>query len=184
MAIDIFDINGALRDWDWLVANYGDVRIQSPGDEPCYRVVELREKHDESAFIVQVRMADGVPQQGVDVVFYWDSADLLPDAGWLEQGVIGPTNENGDVGFGMGPGAYYSPPEQGPHKTWISGEGVSEMVEGIGMIAATNHNHFNVVYQWVEDEPEPEPEPEDLSAIVEVLERIAVALEKVAGLFA
>ena len=168
--VRVFDAEGKEKDWAWLVENYGPMTIQSPGDFPCYRVVELREKFDDSAFVAQVRAENGVPMQGVDVVFYWDTADPLPDCGWLKQGVKGPTNENGDVGFGMGPGAYYTPPKQGPHKAWICGEGKSEMLEGIGMIAGTNHNHIDAAWQWVEDtpssssssspSPSPSPSPE------------------------
>jgi hypothetical protein len=180
MTFKIYDVKGDLQDTDWLEEHYGPMTIQSPGERTCYRVVELREKHEDSAFIAQVRDSAGERQQGVDVVFYWDSADRLDGAGWLEQGVTGPTNENGDVGFGMGPGAYYTPPKQGPHKAWISGEGASEMLEGIGMIAATNHNHIDAVWQWIEGEPEPEPEPEvDWSDVMEELKAIRAAVEQI-----
>lgn len=182
VTIKIYDFQGHVRDRDWLEEHYGPMTIQSPGDGSYYRVVELREKHADSAFIAQVRDSAGERRQGVDVVFYWDSADPLDGAGWLEQGVTGPTNENGDVGFGMGPGAYYTPPKQGPHKAWISGDGASEMLEGIGMIAATNHNHIDAVWQWVEGEPEPEPEPEvGLAEVLEELKAIRAAVEEIAA---
>ena len=182
MTVKIYDVQGNVQSWAWLEEHYGPITIQSPGDGSCYRVVELREKHEDSAFIAQVRNSAGEPLQGVEVVFYWDSAGSLHGAGWLEQGVSGPTNGNGDVGFGMGPGAYYTPPKQGPHKAWISGEGASEMLEGIGMIAATNHNHINAAWQWVEGEPEPEPEPEvDLAEVLEELKAIHAALDKIAA---
>jgi hypothetical protein len=178
MTFKIYDVNGNVQSMDWLEEHYGPITVQSPAEGPCYRVVELREKHEESAFIAQVRNSAGEPRQGVDVVFYWDSADPLSGVGWLEQGVTGPTNENGDVGFGMGPGAYYTPPKQGPHKAWISAEGASEMLEGIGMIAATNHNHINAVWQWVDGEPEPEPEV-DWSDVMDELKAIRAAVDKI-----
>jgi hypothetical protein len=182
MKFKIYDVEGNLQGRDWLEEHYGLMTIQSPGDGPCYRVVELRERYADSAFIAQVRNSAGEPQQGVHVIFYWDSADSLPGVGWLEKGVAGLTNQNGDVGFGMGPGAYHTPPKQGPHKAWVSGQGASEMLEGIGMIAATNHNHINAVWQWAEDEPEPDPEPEvDLAEVLEELKAIRAAVEKIAA---
>jgi hypothetical protein len=183
--VKVFDINGQQQDWDWLVANYGDIQIQKPNADSYFKVTELREKYGDSAFVVKVLREDGTPKTGKTVLFYWPDAPDAPGSGWLEQGVGGTTNENGDVGFGMGPGAYYTPPAGGPHKSWLFGENVSEMVEGIGMIAATDHHHIDVTFQWVEgEEPEPEPEDDDLTRLADAAERIAAALEKVAGVFA
>ena len=177
MDVKVFDKDGTERDWAWLVANYGAIAIQTPDADAYYKVVEIREKHDDSAFIVKVLGRNGIPQPDIPVVFYWPDAPVLEDAGWLGRGVEGPTNENGDVGFGMGPGAYYTPPEQGPHKAWIKGSGYSEMFEGAGMVMGTNHNHVDITLQWIENGEEPEPEPEgdiaaQLARIGDILERI------------
>jgi uncharacterized repeat protein (TIGR02543 family) len=59
------------------------------------------------------------------------------------------TNDMGDVGYGMGGGAYYFPPEKGPH--WIDAGGVR--VDGLGMLGGTNHDHVDVVL--IEGELEP-----------------------------
>ena len=178
--VRVVDVTGAERDWDWLVATYGDIQIQQPDADAYYKIVEIREKHDDSTFIVKVLNADGSPRVGKGVIFYWDEADPAPGSGWLEQGVRGDTNENGEVGFGMGTGAYYLPPAGGPHKAWLFGENVSEMVEGIGMLVNTNHDHVDVTYQWVEDGEDPEtPIDPDLEAVVAQLTRIADSLENI-----
>ena len=182
MDLQIFDKDGNLQDWDWLTANYGDIRIQKPDAESYFKIVEIRERHDDSTFIVKVLNEDGSPRVGKGVVFYWPGVEAAPGSGWLEQGVIGDTNENGDVGFGMGTGAYYEPPAGGPHKSWLFGDNISEMVEGIGMLVLTNHDHVNITYQWVEsDDPEPvDPEDGDLSEVVEQLASIDANLKRIA----
>lgn len=179
MDVKVFDVTGAERDWAWLVANYGAVNIQQPDAESYYKVVAIREKHDDSTFIVKVLEADGTPKVGKTVLFYYDTAPAAPGSGWLEQGDGGVTNTNGDVGFGMGPGAYYYPPEGGPHKCWLFGDNVSEMFEGIGMLGGTNHNHIDITYQWVENGEEPEPEPEPEGDIAAQLARIGDILERI-----
>ena len=176
--IRVYDVNGQEQDWNWLVANYGAITIQKPDADAYYKVVEIHEKHNDSAFIVKVLNAGGAPVVGKTALFYWPDAPEAPGAGWLEQGVGGTTNESGDVGFGMGPGAYYDPATQtGPHKAWLFGENVSEMFEGIGMVTLTNHNHVDITYQWVEDEEPIPPVPED--DIAAQLARIADALERI-----
>nr|NIV32620.1 hypothetical protein [Anaerolineae bacterium] len=99
MEIKVFDVTGAERDWSWLVANYGNISVQTPeGVDGYYKVVELRERHDDSTFIVKVLDADGAPVVGKGVIFYWDTAPEAPGSGWLEQGVRGDTKEGGVVG--------------------------------------------------------------------------------------
>lgn len=198
--IEVYDRNGVQRDWAWLEAHYGPLVIHPADEGPGWRVVQIWENGDPplvggvqervgafegieaaAVIVVKVLSADGQPVDGLRVAFYWPDADSDPDAGpanGLPEGMVpgrcvsGPTNVNGDVGFGLGGGAYYWPPGIGPHAVWIRGpETNSDVVHGLGMIAGTNHDSLWPVYQWVEGEA-PEP-PEDCPRD-EVLARVQV----------
>lgn len=113
-----------------------------------------------AAWVVRVLDKDGAPKAGVDIVFYWPDAPEDPSLGWFGRGVVGTTNINGDVGFGMGGGAWYkawgTPGPIGPHACWIRGANTSQMVNGGGMLWCTNHYHFDVIFQeGAGDEPPP-----------------------------
>ena len=121
---------------------FGDFQLTEAG---LYDVVTLQAKTGPSAFVVKVLDKNGVPVEGIQVVFSWPDAPLLPECGGLGRGVVGPTNVNGDVGFGMGFGSYYWPPARGPHQAWICND--ATVVDGIGMVGLTNHNHFDITLQ-------------------------------------
>lgn len=91
--------------------------------------------------VAHVADENGNPLPGIEVARWWPD-DTLPNLGgglgtWKPKGVHGQTNENGDVGFGMGGGDYYDPATgAGASWTWpFQGEALS----GIGMIAGTSH---------------------------------------------
>ncbi len=103
-----------------------------------------------ATIVVHVEDEAGAPVAGVEVVFYWQDAPVLPPAlqgCGLDRGVYGPTNEAGDVGFGMGDGAYYWPDQGqvGPHRVCVGGL-ASERMDGLGMIAQTNHEHLDLAF--------------------------------------
>jgi len=183
MTLKIYDKDNNLRDWDWLEEHYGPIQIKpitdiyQPSDgEIVYEVVYLREKTGDSGCIINVRDVDGNPVQGETVMWGWPDAPAHGYAdkpsNWTETGVPGDTNENGDIGPGMGTGAYYVPPDIGPHWIWVW-DHPSEFVNGIGMIAGTNHDHLDVGYRavrWEEDDngngPTPPPDPGDIAAFI------------------
>lgn len=156
----IIDKDGKVRDWAWLRQEFGTVEVNE-GDGP-WRCVELREADGAATTIVTVRDRDGNPIAGALVARWWPEPSLpgLPMelAEWSEIGVFGETNENGDIGFGMGHGDYYYPPGEGASAVWTMAS--SDKVQGLGMLGGTNHRHLNVVFQWVSDTPSPEPQPE------------------------
>jgi len=172
VSINVYDRDGNVKDWDWIVERYGPIQIKpittiyEPQDgEIVYKVDYLREKTGDSGCIINVRDVDGNPVQGETVMWGWPDAPAHGYAGkpsnWTETGNPGDTNENGDVGPGMGTGAYYAPPEIGPHWLWVW-DRPSEFVNGIGMIAGTNHDHLDVGYRaviWGEEQPPPPPPP-------------------------
>jgi hypothetical protein len=174
MEIKVYDWQGNERDMAYLQAKYGHFVIQlaADGEGPAYRISVLREKVNTAATLV-VRVTDdaGASLEGVRVAWYWPDAPSDADAGPLggvppqmrpNRCVSAPTNPGGDVGFGMGGGAYYWPQQGqiGPHAAWVHGTSTrSDVILGLGMVAATNHDHFDVEYARVDDGTEPPPEP-------------------------
>jgi hypothetical protein len=175
MEIKVYDYQGNRRDMAYLKGKYGDFIIQpaAAGDGPSYEISTLREKVSTAATLV-VRIVDenGAPLEGIRVAWYWPDAPEDPNAGPLggvlpqmrpNRCVTGSTNAAGDVGFGMGRGAYYflDRGEIGPHATWVHGSTTrSELILGLGMIAGTNHDHFDVEFTRLENGPGPGPGPE------------------------
>jgi len=173
VSVKVYDWEGNERDLAYLKGKYGDFVIQpaASGQKPVYEIAALRENvNAPAALIVCVTDKDGAPLEGIRIAWYWPDAPLDPDAGPLggvlpqmEPGrcVTGVTNAGGDTGFGMGAGAYYWPGQAqiGPHATWIHGADTrSDLILGLGMVAATNHDHFDVEFARFDQEPEP-PEP-------------------------
>jgi hypothetical protein len=172
MAIRVYDWEGKERDLAYLKARYGEfiIRPAAAGDGPAYKIVVLREKVNTAAtLVVQVVDGAGRPLEGVRVAWYWPDAPPDPHAGPQGGGlpqmapnraVNGLTNLSGDVGFGLGHGAFYWPNQGqiGPHATWAYGTTTrSDLILGLGMLAATNHDHFDVQFARVDEEQPPEP---------------------------
>ena len=202
----IYDALGNLKTLDWLRAKYGNVEAHTlPTTGPCWRVFALVEdadypKHSKptvipswwpkpaatAALVAKTLTADGDPAAEVPVARYWPDAPILPpnQAHWQPRGVIGYTNVEGDTGFGMGNGDYYTPPlQEGASWIWIAQPDLaSEAVAGLGMLAGTNHAHMNAVFQFDpghEDPPPPDEQLLDVALRIEALVRqIAEGTEK------
>ena len=195
----IYDALGNLKTLDWLRAKYGNVEAHTlPTTGPCWRVFALVEDADypghkptarpswwpkpaaTAALVAKTLSADGDPAAEVPVARYWPDAPILPpaQAHWQPRGVIGYTNTQGDTGFGMGNGDYYTPPQQaGVSWIWVAQPdqapakyaGVaSEAVSGLGMLAGTNHSHINVVFRYDSGHEEPPPDDE-LIALLRII---------------
>jgi len=117
-----------------------------------------------SSIFVRVLDKDGNPVVGALVAFSWPDAPPAPGSGWTEKCVSGYTKDDGFASFAMGGGAYYFPPNRGPHQVWIWGPGTSEIVRGLGMIGGTNHRHLDVVFQEAGGTPPPPPDDPDVAA--------------------
>ena len=167
----IFDQQGQERDWAWLTANFGDIRVErataEEGVTKVYRVVKLQGAEGPAVQVATVTDKDGNPLEGIQVVRYWPDAPQLPDwpkpaSRWHQRGVFGGTNTSGDIGYGMGHGDYYFPPDGGASSVWVADEaGPSDLVSGLGMLGGTNHRHLDVFFelQDVEEEPPTPPPP-------------------------
>lgn len=204
----IYDVMGNERDWAWLVEKYGPLVIHLADAGPGWRLAEIHEDADlppnvsttraigpmaASTIVVKVLAADGRPAPDVPVAWYWPDAPKneagMPSNGlpvgmaWGRADGPGHTNMNGDVGFAMGGGAYYFPPCIGPHAVWIWGAN-SDVVFGLGMRGATNHDHLNLTFRQTAEEP-PAPQPGDwrlrVTAAVELLGRVSTELAGITG---
>ena len=185
MTVKVYDKKGAPQSWAWLVREFGPLEHLVAPAGPAYRLAGLYEVDDldddtqriapevAATIIARVFNADGSKAVGVDVAWYWPDAPTDADAGPLG-GVLphmqpgrcvhGVTGANGDVGFGMGQGAYYRPDwgAIGPHAIWMYGADTpSDIILGLGMEAGTNHRHLDTVWMWCGDEPPPPPPPPD-----------------------
>ena len=168
--VGIFDNQGQEQDWDWLVANFGDIRVEraepTKGTGSVYRVAKLQDRSGPAVQVVNVVDDSDEPMGGIRVVRHWPSAPVLPDwpapvSVWFTRGVFGKTNENGDIGFGMGQGDFYFAPTRGASSVWVADEaGPSDLIQGLGMIGGSDHRHLDVTYRLVTGEPSPPAPPE------------------------
>jgi hypothetical protein len=173
-----YDVQGQERDQTWLENNFGPVVISGHSD--VFEVKELRENLGQPTMTVTIRDALGHPIEGREVFF-----------GWPDGLVSGMTDGGGAVGFGLGPGATYWPPEQGPHFVIFDGQGHRDeeghlvsvegglRIDGLGVAGNTNWRLLLPTYQIQGDsppEPPPAPPPEPLPEGCEA--RWALLLDK------
>jgi hypothetical protein len=138
----IYDCEGDITTEEWLHEYYGAISW-TQGVSGTLTALWSCCEHCAATMVVHVER-NGEPVKDVPVMFYWADAPMLPlekrNCG-LDRGIIGPTNENGDVGFGLGGGSYYWIPNGGPHTVWTVG---GPCVSGLGMKAATDHECVSV----------------------------------------
>ncbi len=195
----IIDQDGKEQDWDWLVANFGAVKVDraqvSAENTAVYRVSRLQDVQGPAAQVVSVLDQDGTPLQGIRVVRHWPGAPDLPGwsppvSVWHAQGVHGLTGTSGQLGFGLGADERYSQPDGGPGSIWIANDaGPSDLISGLGMLENTDHRHLNVSFLLTEvalatppvpDEPPPSQQMPDNAweLILEKLDQITALVEE------
>jgi len=199
MDIKVVDLEYKERDLTYAESKYGVAfrRAKVAPGQKVYRLVELWEKTGNSSLITQVLNEDGSPMANVDVAFYWPDAPAPSTPvyahDWHRNFVHGPTNVNGDVGPGMGPGAYHGEGEGGPHAVWVRDPTIpSDICEKLGMLAGTFHDHLDQKFQLMVAEgeqpvtPPVTPPTEDLAALIQEMqslkERVAKLEAKLKGL--
>jgi hypothetical protein len=205
MEIKVVDLEYNERDFEYAKSKYGVAfrRAEVAPGQKVYRLIELWEKAGPSSLITQVLNEDGNPIANADVAFYWPDAPDPPDPptnvyshDWYRNFVHGLTNVNGDVGPGMGRGAYHGRGEGGPHATWVRDPNIpSDICEKLGMLAGTVHEHLDQKFQLMVvkgDGEKPPVEPPitppagDMAALVQEVqslkERVAKLEAKLRGL--
>lgn len=207
MNVKVFDWQGREQDLGYLLSRYGQFPMEEApvGEGPVYRITTLRERADgpvewvelsakgkrgwqpEATASLVVRVVDetGLPIEGVRVAWFWPDAPQDAAGGGWGRCVSGLTGANGDVGFGMGMGAYYQPwaGQVGPHAVWIYGRGINvrcDLIGGLGMLWATNHYHFDVEYTLVIEEAPPPPAPDEMRDLLAGIQAAAVTIGETA----
>lgn len=198
--IRAFDAAGNERDWAWVVQEFGqlDLRLAEPveidGTMQVVRLVKVREVVGPSTCTIKLLDINGQPVQGIAVAWYWPGAPAIdptspPTSRWEDVADVGTSDSAGTIGPTISEDGYYDPATGiGPYGAWILAPGhPSDGLFGLGSIAGTEHRHLDPVFQVVvvDGEPEePEPEGDELARLADAAERIAAALEKIAGVFA
>jgi hypothetical protein len=141
--LTIYDLQGIEQDWDWLIATFGAVTLERGTGTASVTVLHAVE--GPVALAIRVLDSAGDPIENVPVVFHWpDAPELQPwqQACGLDRGIIDLTDGSGYADFILGSGAYYFPPNGGPHTVWLAIEG-TDCLGGLGMLGGTNHIHLD-----------------------------------------
>lgn len=154
--VEIYDIDGNQRDLAWLDGTYG-IELHAAAKPAgvqhwkVWRIAKLIEREGPAVQIVATVDEDEKPLSDVPIARHWPSADPLPyspASTWKSNAVIGNTNLEGEVGFGMGSGDYITEPGEGVTGVWVADRTVrSDFVYRLGMVAGTNHRRMDVVFQ-------------------------------------
>ncbi len=138
--VRVVDANGLQRDLAWVRDTYGSyVEFGQPAGGGYYRIVELKERIGPSNIDVWILDENGDPVPNMMLRFDWPEGEV-------EQA----TNGEGKVGFPLGMGSYIHDRQfGGPHSIRVVCEYPSDVARAFGMLAATNHRHLDVVFQFV-----------------------------------
>ena|GEM_PF-1994443 len=141
VTVAVYDMNGNLRDMDWVTQTYGSwIEKATPGaDGSIFRVVELREIEGPVTIKVWVRDSAGTPLAGVTVRCFWGGEEEVKQ-----------TEEDGSASLcAMGIGSYIDPdnPGGGAYSVEIRDGVPSDTARGLGMLGRTDHRHLDVVFQ-------------------------------------
>ncbi len=136
----VLDADGLERDLAWVQGTYGSwIEFGQPAAGGCYRIVELRQRIGPSNIDVWVLDENEDPVPNMMLRFDWPGGET-------EQA----TNRRGRVGFGLGMGSYiYNSRFGGPHTIRVMCEYPSDVARNFGMLAGTNHDHLDIVFQFV-----------------------------------
>ena len=103
-----------------------------------YKIIEMRAATGYATFRFQVLDENGQPATWEQMRYSWPDGFSLNEVkldGWAEHG--------------MGHGEYYDPSQtMGPAWAQVDG-GKSDVIHGVGMIAGTDHDHFDVVTKLI-----------------------------------
>lgn len=184
----VIDKDGNVQPFAYAADLYGAVHTPVvPFDGAAFRLVELREQEGPAVQMVHVRDRNGEPMCDVEVCRWWpDAPDEFPEgelgpnhspvSQWYDNAVHGPTNENGDIGFGVGGGDVVHDGDV-TNAIWIaSWDAPSDLFESRGVwLGGTNHRHLACVFEYREGTDAPPPDgPELLPDVESVLDAMDV----------
>ena len=185
MPPDVFDKDGARRDWDWLRGRFGNVQFLDAGAGAKFRLARVDVTEGPATLKARVLDAQGAPHGGQPVANNWPD-NTLPDlrnAGlmtlWKDRAVYQQTEPSGYTGFGLGPGSYIRDlAEGGPHTVWVLSPSLrSDGIGGVGMLGGTNHEGpLFLTFQITNGDPvTPEPPAQDLDRLLRLCEVMMVS---------
>lgn len=155
---------GETKDESWLKARYGNIVLRKA--DGGMRVVELLENIGMAALQAMVLDEEGNPVKGFLVGRRWPYRDANPELPvvseslrtWYDRGVEGVTKDTGVIGFSTGGGDFYSPSEgvMGASTIWTAG--LSDAVEGLGVLREPGYPSMDVVFQLKGNGPPPPPD--------------------------
>jgi hypothetical protein len=197
----VFDVEGKQKDLAWLDTYWGvpvDIR-RAALDSACdqvIRVTRIDVRQGPATQMVKVVSGAGAPLPQVAVARWWqDAPNIFPYPAdchatrWRQNGDIGWTNENGDVGYGVGQGD-----KPGSSGLWpIHCDAPSDGVFGLGMRAERNHELLAITFALLpvgEPVPGPDPEPppadvaDEIRAHLTTIGHALIAIEAAASTIA
>ncbi len=194
--VEVYDKNGVRRDWEWLLAEHGSIVHLKAGPAPKFALARIDETEGPAVLTVRVVDEDGNPIVDQQVINHWPDPTLPDLTGgglrtlWYPRGIVQRTDRDGFTGFGLGGGSFVKDPQAGgPHTVWVGSPTYpSDGISGIGMKMGTNHRGplhltFVLVRESQEQPPSGEepPAPADLDAVVNELQAIRAAVERLAA---
>jgi len=153
--LQVTKLDGQASDYGWIQSYYGsEIQRAEPGPNgQVFRVVKVIERKGPAVVVIQVLDQNGAPMDHQATIRYWPGAEELtiPSASrWRSQGDVGYTNGGGEMGFALGRGDYITAPGQGITALWVAHPTIpSDMANKLGMIAGTEHQRLDFVFQLV-----------------------------------
>jgi len=154
--LQVTDLDGQARDYAWVQSFYGsEIQRADPGPNgQVFRIVKIIERKGPAVNVIQVLNPDGSPMDQQTVARYWPGApqqlEVAMASRWREQGISGLTNGDGEMGFALGRGDYITAPGQGVSAMWVAHPSIpSDFANKLGMIAGTEHQRLDFVFQLV-----------------------------------
>jgi hypothetical protein len=207
---DVYALDGTLHDLAWVRANYGNMTYTPTDGMPHFALRRVDITVGPATIVVRVLNPDGTPKYGQPVALSWpgqlcDAQHPDPNIKPVSAGyktriagcaIVQLTDSNGYTGFGLSTDWYYRNGE-GPGIIWIlSPSTYSDAAVGVAMKGGTVHEGpLSLVFQEVTTAATPTPTATpipgatptsapitaDLTETNSILERIADALEQIAG---
>jgi hypothetical protein len=187
----IIDVDGNEQPFSYAVEKYGAIYTGVESYQGrAFRLVELREQEGPAIQMTHVQSRDGAPMHKVEICRWWPGApDDFPEgelgenhkpvSQWYERAVHGPTNPEGDQGFGVGPGDVIG--DEITNAIWIaSWDAPSDLYESQGVwLGGTNHRHLACIFEYRVDEGNGPPgPPEDVDSVMDALRVAKMAIDE------
>lgn len=132
----VYDAQDQTRDLQWAIDKYGVKLTQYQGEG--WHVSQIRERVEAAAGMEMFFYKDSAAKQGLPVQFWWPGGCDCDKR----------TEIDGKVGFAYGSGAWiWDVSKGGPHWIEIPNE-PADKLEGLGMLAMTNHDHLDFVWSY------------------------------------